>query len=87
MYNLWNKVEAGTFQWQSINTRIGMTILAQYYEKRSEKKEKREGIPPRNDTRLMEIVREIELMCKGGMVKSNLILKKTEQFKKLLIEN
>ncbi len=87
MYNVWNKIIAGTFQWQSANTRIGMTILAHYYEMRAEKKQKVEGIPPRNDKRLMEIVREIELLCKGGMVKSNVLLKKTEQFKKLLIQD
>jgi hypothetical protein len=88
MYNLWPKILKGTFQWQSINTRIGMTILAQYYERMSTKKTRKDdGIPPRNDKRLMELVTEIELMCKGGMVKSNLILKKTEQFKKLLIQD
>ncbi len=88
MYNLWNKVLAGTFQWQSINTRIGMTILAHYYEKRAEKKQRKDdGLPPRNDKRLMEVVSEIELLCKGGLIKPNVLMKKVEQFKKLLIQD
>jgi hypothetical protein len=88
LYNLWQKVIAKRFQWQSIGTRIGMTVLAQYYEQMIEKKKRKdEGVPPRNDKRLMELVAEVELMCKGGMVKSNLITKKMEQFKKLLIQD
>ena len=87
MYNLWIKVEAGTFQWQSVNTRIGMTILAQYYERKSEKKQKIESIPPRNDKRLMELITEIELLAKSSHVKSNVLLKKTEQIKKLLVQD
>jgi hypothetical protein len=87
LYNLLPKVAAGTFQWQSVGTRVGMTILAKYYENIVEKKEKKFGIPPRNDKRLMELVAEVELMCKGGMVKANLITKKMEQFKKLLIQD
>lgn len=88
MYNLWIKVEAGTFQWQSINTRIGMTVLAQYYERKAEKKiRKDDGLPPRNDKRLMEVVTEIELLCKGGLIKPNILMKKVDQFKKLLIQD
>lgn len=88
MYNVWVKVKNGKFQWQSINTRIGMTILAKYYEKMSEKKvRKDDGLPPRNDKRLMEVVTEIELLCKGGLIKPNVLLKKVDQFKKLLIQD
>lgn len=88
MYNAWNKIVAGTFQWQSVSTRIGMTILAQYYEKIIDKKKRKDdGVPPRNDKRLMEVVTEIELLCKGGLIKPNVLLKKVEQFKKLLIQD
>ncbi len=85
-YNLWVKVAAGTFQWQSVGTRIGMTILAKYYEKIIEKKEKKFSIPPRNDKRLLELITEIELLAKSSVVKSNVLLKKTDQIKKLLIQ-
>lgn len=89
MYNLWPKVAGKTFQWQSIKTKEGMTKLAKYYEKATAPKPipAREIPTPRNDKRLMEVVTEIELMCKSSMVKSTMLLKKVEQFKKLLIQD
>lgn len=87
LHNTWPKIISGTFQWTSQDARLKMTILAKYYQQKLDKKAKIESLPPRNDKRLMEVVTEIELMCKGGIIKSNLLLKKVDQFKKLLIQD
>lgn len=87
LHNLWPKISGGKYQWTVLDTRIKMTILAKYYQQKLEKKAKIESLPPRNDKRLMEVVTEIELLCKSSMVKSNVLLKKVEQFKKLLIQD
>ncbi len=89
MYALWNKIEAGTFQWQSINTRIGMTILAKYYEKLIDKKLHAPLPPdvpaPTNSKRLLEILNELELVANTNkFVKASVVSRKILEMKKLI---
>jgi hypothetical protein len=89
MYGLWLKLEAGTFQWQSINTRIGMTILAKYYEKLIDKKFHAPLPPdvpaPTNSKRLLEILSELELVATTNkFVKASVLSRKILEMKKLI---
>ncbi len=89
MYNLWNKVMAGTFQWQSVNTKIGMTILAKYYERVLDKKTNTvlpADVPaPTNSKRLLEILDELELVVNTNkFVKASIVSRKILEMKKLI---
>lgn len=87
IHKLWPKILSNTFQWTVLDTRIKMTILAKFYQQKLDKKAKIETLPPRNDKRIMEVVTEMELLAVGGLVKSNVLRKKLEALKKLLIQD
>jgi hypothetical protein len=84
-YSMWANMVSGKAKYQSSATRIGCTILAQYYERtlgvRSSAKEQCELLKEN----MLKELREIEMLTDAKFVKSSLLVKKIADMRKLLM--